>query len=75
MAVGRTQSGKTDPFQAGRTLMSAVQGAKLTGVAESTWWEWSRTMPDFPKPIRISTRCTRWDRAEIEAWLETRRAE
>lgn len=57
-----------------RTLMSAGQGAKMTGVAESTWWEWARTIQDFPKAIRISPRCTRWDRAEIEAWLESRRA-
>ena len=57
-----------------RTLMSAAQGARMTGVAESTWWEWARTIPDFPKSIRISARCTRWDKAEIEAWLESRRA-
>lgn len=57
-----------------RTLISAAQGARMTGVAESTWWEWARTIQDFPKPIRISPRCTRWDKAEIEAWLESRRA-
>jgi len=56
-----------------RTLISARQGAKMTGVAESTWWEWARTFKDFPKPIRISPRCTRWDQAEIEGWLESRR--
>ena len=57
----------------GRVLISASQGSLATGVAESTWWEWARTIPDFPKPIRISARCTRWDEAEIEAWLESRR--
>lgn len=57
----------------GRVLISAAQGARATGVAESTWWEWARTIPDFPTPIRISARCTRWDEAEITAWLETRR--
>ena len=56
------------------TLISAAQGAQMTGVAESTWWDWARNVPDFPKPIRISARCTRWNQAEIEAWLESRRA-
>lgn len=68
----KTEGSKRSP--PGRVLISAGQGAKATGVAESTWWEWARTIPDFPKPIRISARCTRWDQAEIEAWLESRRA-
>lgn len=55
-------------------LISAGQGSTAAGVAESTWWEWARTIPDFPKPIRISARCTRWNKAEIEAWLESRRS-
>lgn len=63
-----------DRKPAGRVLISAFQGAVMTGVASSTWWEWARTIPDFPRPIRISARCTRWDEAEITAWLETRRA-
>jgi len=62
-----------DRNPAGRMLISAYQGAVMTGVASSTWWEWARTIPDFPRPIRISARCTRWDEAEIAAWLETRR--
>lgn len=55
-------------------LMSAKQGADYTGVTISTWWEWARTLPDFPKPLRISTRCTRWRRGEIDGFLESRRA-
>ncbi|WP_435406440.1 helix-turn-helix transcriptional regulator [Phaeobacter inhibens] len=53
--------------------MSAKQGADYTGVTISTWWEWARTLPDFPKPLRISTRCTRWRRGEIDEFLESRR--
>ena len=56
-----------------RLLLSAQQGASMTGVTISTWWEWAKTFPDFPKPIRISSRCTRWDKSEVNAWLETRR--
>lgn len=66
-------SGSSGRNKLGRMLISANQGAKLTGVAESTWWDWSRVFPDFPRPIRISARCTRWDKAEVETWLESRR--
>lgn len=74
MSRERIRSDGSNPTTLARYLMSAAQGAKMTGVAESTWWEWARTIPDFPKSIRISARCTRWDKAEIEAWLESRRA-
>lgn len=56
-----------------KSLLSASLGAAMVGVSVSTWWEWARTHPDFPKPIRISSRCTRWDRTEIEKWLDSRR--
>jgi len=52
----KTKGNKRSP--PGRVLISAGQGAEATGVAESTWWEWARTIPDFPKPIRISARWT-----------------
>ena len=55
-------------------LLSAKQGAEYTGVTIGTWWEWARTVPDFPKPLRISARCTRWKRSEIDDFLESRRA-
>ncbi|AUQ57410.1 putative transcriptional regulator [Phaeobacter inhibens] len=55
-------------------LVSAKQGADYIGVTISTWWEWARTLPDFPKPLRISTRCTRWRRSEVDAFLESRRS-
>lgn len=74
MSKRRESTGGHDVQSVGRTLISAGQGARMTGVAESTWWEWARTFPDFPKSIRISPRCTRWDKLEIEAWLESRRA-
>ena len=35
----------------GRLLISAAQGAELTGVCESTWWEWQRAFSDFPNPL------------------------
>ncbi|MEP3895674.1 AlpA family phage regulatory protein [Pseudophaeobacter sp.] len=73
MATTSHQTDKTKAEPPGRVLISAAQGAKMIGVADSTWWDWANVTPDFPKPIRISARCTRWDRSEIMAWLEKRR--
>lgn len=57
------------------TLISAAQGAALTGVTIGTWWEWSRSISDFPRPIRITSRCTRWQKVEVLNWLASRRQE
>ena len=27
---------------------------------------------DFPQPVRLSTRCTRWDSSEVDRWIEQR---
>ena len=74
MATQRNVSRLSAPSGDQSELMSAKQGADYIGVTISTWWEWARTLPDFPKPLRISTRCTRWRRSEIDAFLESRRA-
>jgi predicted DNA-binding transcriptional regulator AlpA len=74
MTIDLMKTGNPNEQPLGRRLISANQGAMLTGVAVSTWWDWSRTIEDFPTPIRISSRCTRWDKSEIHAWLESRRA-
>ena len=74
MAIQTNTSGVLAPSENQSELMSAKQGADYTGVTISTWWEWARTLPDFPKPLRISTRCTRWRRSEIDEFLESRRS-
>lgn len=57
------------------TLMSAQQCAELASVSIGTWWAWAREIDDFPKPLRLSSRCTRWHRTEVRDWLESRRAD
>ena len=44
--------------------------AELLGIAESTLWRWSKERPDFPKPRRLSPRCTVFDVAELLAWRD-----
>ena len=43
------------------------------GVARTTAWDWTKNDPTFPKPVRLSERCTRWRLDEIEAWEASRR--
>ena len=73
MVIQANATGQSEPPETVSDLMSAKQGADYTGVTISTWWEWARTLPNFPKPLRISTRCTRWRRDEIDRFLESRR--
>ncbi len=28
----------------------------------------------FPAPVRLSTRCTRWQAADVRAWIQAQRA-
>lgn len=37
-------------------------------VHRTTPWDWCNTKPDFPKPVKLSERVTRWRSDEIEAW-------
>lgn len=43
--------------------------AALTGNGVSTVWRYAANDPDFPKPIKLSARCTRFRVGEVRAWL------
>lgn len=43
--------------------------AALTGNGVSTVWRYAALNPDFPKPIKLSARCTRFRVGEVRAWL------
>lgn len=45
---------------------------ELLGVGNTTIWELSRHDPDFPKPIKITNRCTAWRADEVHAWINSR---
>lgn len=38
------------------------------GVVRQTPWDWTKSKPNFPQPVKLSERCTRWRLDEIEAW-------
>ena len=50
-----------------KTLLSDKDLAARWSVHRVTPWEWAR-QGRIPKPVKISTRCTRWKLADIEAW-------
>lgn len=44
--------------------------AHLLGVGVSTFWRWSKERQDFPKPRKLSSRCTVFDTQELLAWRD-----
>lgn len=43
--------------------------AALTGNGVSTVWRYASTDPTFPRPTKLSPRCTRFRVGEVRAWL------
>jgi predicted DNA-binding transcriptional regulator AlpA len=41
---------------------------------DSTIWRRAKTEPDFPQPIRLGTKCTRWKVGDIRAFIAARAA-
>lgn len=48
------------------------EAADLLSVTRQTIWAWNKTIPDFPRGMQLSQRCTRWDLDAIEAWAKSR---
>lgn len=53
-------------------LASVKVIAALTGNGVSTVWRYAALNPDFPKPIKLSARCTRFRVGEVRAYLKSR---
>ena len=53
------------------TLVSAEHIASRAGVSPGTVWAWNRNVDGFPAPLKISSRCTRWIKSEIDDWFES----
>lgn len=45
-------------------------GAQILGVAEPTFWRYLAERPDFPRPRRLSARCTIFDTQELLNWRD-----
>lgn len=51
------------------------EGAALIGIGVSTFWRWAKERPDFPKPRKLSSRCTVFDVQELLAWRDAQQVE
>ena len=50
-------------------LASTPTRQGLLPVSPTTIWRWSKTDPNFPKPIKIGKGITAWRLNEIDSWL------
>lgn len=55
-------------------LISIKALAAVNGQGVSTLWRHCKQDPDFPKPIRLSPGCTRFNVGEIRAYLAKKAA-
>ena len=49
--------------------MSSAEVAKLIGISKATLYRRMRE-GGFPRPLKFSSNLNRWDRAEIDAYLD-----
>ncbi len=61
------------PALATRPMLLTAKGIAFeTGTSISTIWRWHAEDPTFPRAIKLGTGCTRWQRAEVEAWIASK---
>lgn len=46
------------------------KAAEFLGIGNATLWRWAKERADFPKPRRLSARCTVFDSSELMAWRD-----
>ncbi len=61
---------KTDSSSLGVLLLDVKQVAELLNIGVSTVWALVKE-GRFPKPIRLTSRCSRWKRSDVVAWSKT----
>ena len=54
-------------------LASTPQRPGLLPVSPTTIWRMVKT-GEFPQPFKLGTKCTVWDAAEVEAFVQSQRA-
>ena len=54
---------------ASRHLIDIDEFGNRAGLGKSAIYDHVANDPTFPKPVRISSRCTRWFSDEVDAWI------
>ena len=49
----------------------AAQAAEYFRIGQSTLWLWTKTLPDFPQPVKVGKRVTLFDLNAIETYFST----
>jgi predicted DNA-binding transcriptional regulator AlpA len=62
----------TLPDTGGRTLIDTNETARRVGCHPLTLYRWKRTIPEFPRPIRISPNRVAYFEDEINEYINTR---
>ncbi|MCG5513642.1 helix-turn-helix transcriptional regulator [Ectothiorhodospira shaposhnikovii] len=57
-----------------QAYLTDVDLARRFAVSRVTIWRWSGA-GKFPKPVRLGANCSRWRKAEVEAWEAARLGE
>lgn len=47
--------------------------AEFLDIGRATLWRWAKERADFPKPRRLSARCTVFDMNELAAWRDAQK--
>ena len=55
-------------------LVRGHKVCQIFDISKATLWRWSQSLDNFPKPIKIGGRAVAYDMAEIEAFIEGRKA-
>lgn len=70
--AGRGQERNPKPLHAVQladALLRVKTVADATGLSSATIYR-KLAAGDFPKPVRMGARCTRWKAADVRAWIQ-----
>jgi predicted DNA-binding transcriptional regulator AlpA len=55
-------------------LVKVTTVASILDVCKATVWAHAAKYPDFPQPIKMATRMTRWKLSDITDYIESKAA-
>ena len=58
-----------------KTYSRPVCVAENLNCSRRTIWRYVKTLPDFPKPLRLAPSIVVFDDDEVDAWVRARKAE
>lgn len=62
-------SQRLDAIQLADALLRIQTVRQATGLSDATIYRKLKA-GEFPEPVRLGTRCTRWKAADVRAWIQ-----